>query len=375
VLCIYEHEGNCGFSAMVVWLFPYLPTSDRLTVGPWTLIPRAALTDDDAISAEAAERARGVAALYRMPGDDRGFGAFVRSEQSAVGAEVDENAIWRLYQAVVTALLDRNASPAEPREEDINAGHATCTVENARLHGQGVDDQGYTAFSYGVMVQQLVGGYQVGRDTAKIEPPHELNLPILGRGGVDDVYVNALYEVLSNLDEDSPDLPGAIRFLEVAWANSLSVRTEARILALRAGFDVLFGGADTRTVRDNLSALLDRADAPRTRRVWTDHARHREADLTDLQWWFQSFALLRNKVAHGGQLDAAEYEFDDGVHHIWHAELNLRRAIKKLIANAGHEDVLLGPFERIARKHARGVEAIEAGEEEQDDVPDVTRLL
>lgn len=99
----------------------------------------------------------------------------------------------------------------------------------------------------------------------------------------------------------------------------------------------------------------------RTAREWDDHhGNHRGPfELTDLEWWFQSFALLRNKIAHGGQLAPAgqlepeEYDFDDGVPHVWHAERNLRRAIKKTVADAGHEDVLLDPFERITRKYAR----------------------
>lgn len=349
---------------MVVWLFPYLPLAERMSVGPWTLIPRAALVDDDALSPAAAEQARGIAALYRLPSDGRGYGAFIRSAEAAVGAEVDQVGLGRLYQAVVTALLDRNASRADPREDDYNAGHATCTVENARVHGHGVDDEGYTAFSYGVMVQKLVGGYRVGRDTDKIEPPHELSLPIMrGRVQLDAIYANAVYAVLADLDEHSPDIPGAIRFLEVAWVNSLSVKVEARILALRAGFDVLFGGADTKKIRNRLSRLLDAADAARTHRTWVEHGNEREGNLTELQWWFQSFALLRNKIAHGGELDAAAYDFDDGVNHLWHAELNLRRAIKKLVANAGHEAVLLSPMERITQRFAAELAA--AAEEDR----------
>jgi len=167
--------------------------------------------------------------------------------------------------------------------------------------------------------------------------------------GIDDVYANALYGLLSDLTDDSPDLPGAIRWLEVAWSNSVSVTVEARILALRAGFDVLFGGADTRTIRTRLSALLDPPDAPRLPREWDDHGQHRGPfELTEIEWWFQSFALLRNKIAHGGQLAPEEYDFDDGVHHVWHAEFNLRRAIKKTVADAGHPEVLLDPFERLA---------------------------
>ena len=66
---------------MVVWIFPYLPLRARLTVGPWTLLPRETLADEDASSPEVAEQARGLAALYRMPADSRGYGAFVRGRQ------------------------------------------------------------------------------------------------------------------------------------------------------------------------------------------------------------------------------------------------------------------------------------------------------
>ncbi|MDQ5819904.1 MAG: hypothetical protein M3540_00490 [Actinomycetota bacterium] len=51
-----------------------------------------------------------------------------------------------------------------------------------------------------------------------------------------------------------------------------------------------------------------------------------------------------------GTVDPAELDFEDGIPHIWHAELQLRRAIKKIVADMGHEDVLLDPFERIARR-------------------------
>lgn len=355
---------------MFVWLFPYLPLAERLTVGPWILVPRSVLAEEDAGSVEAAEQALGLVALYRMPADHGGYGAFVRSTNRLVGEDVDETALGPLSQAITVALLDRNPSPVHPPQADWGAAHATATVENARLIGHGIDDEGYTAFEYGVMVRMLVGGYRVGEDADVISPPQELKLP-LNRPRIDDVYAAALYDVLSNLTEGSPDLPGAIRFLEVAWANSRSVRPEARILVLRAGFDVLFGGAQTNAVRSALSALLDSEEPLRTSREWVDsHGRAQQAELTDLEWWFTSFAILRNKIAHGGVIAADEYEFD-GVHHVFHAELNLRRAIKKIVADAGHEDVLLGPYERIARRY----DGLALEDVPDDDDPNVRRLL
>ncbi|MDQ5819903.1 MAG: hypothetical protein M3540_00485 [Actinomycetota bacterium] len=262
---------------MVIWLFPYLPLRRRVTIGRWLLIPRADLRDDDAVSAEVAQQARDVARLYRLPGDGGGFGAFVSTAEQRVGEEFEEAALGRLYQTVVVAMLDENPSRADPEVEEHNAGHRICTTENLQLFGHGVDADGYTAYSTGVMVTTLVGGPRVGESEDVIEPPNEMKLPLM-RPQMDEVYAAALYDVLADLDEDGPDLPGAIRWLEVSWISARAVRVEARVLALRAGFDLLFGGATTSTIRERLSELLDEENAPRTRRQWTGHGNDREAD-------------------------------------------------------------------------------------------------
>jgi hypothetical protein len=177
------------------------------------------------------------------------------------------------------------------------------------------------------------------------------------------VYANALYEVLSTLADDSFDLPGAIRWLEVSWSNNRLISQQTRVLALRAGFDVLFGGSATASLRRQLSALLDADNATRTERQWVDHGSARTAALTDLEWWFQSFALLRNKIAHGGRIDSNEYAFDDGVPHVWHAEYNLRRAMKKIVADAGYPEVLLDAFDRIALRFGERIAQEDADEQ------------
>src|SRR5205085_2499236 len=107
---------------VVVWLYPYLPLTGRVNVGPWTLIPVGDLQDQDATSPVAAEQARGVHALYRLSGDRRGYGAFVKGEQP-LGQEVDQVGLGVLQLAVVTALLDLNPSRADPGDEADNAGH------------------------------------------------------------------------------------------------------------------------------------------------------------------------------------------------------------------------------------------------------------
>jgi hypothetical protein len=89
-----------------VMLFPYLPLSARLTVGPWELIPKSHLAATDVRAAEMVDHAHGVAALYAMPGDSRGFGAFVRHLDRRVGDEIDRTQLSPLHDAVVVPLID-----------------------------------------------------------------------------------------------------------------------------------------------------------------------------------------------------------------------------------------------------------------------------
>jgi hypothetical protein len=281
-----------------------------------------------------------------MPGDAGGFGAFIRRGDQLVGEELNTEGMRTLYDAVVVSLLDQNPSRAVAgMVDDYNSGHRMATTENALLFGHRFDAELYTGFETGTMVVMRHLGPRIGETVDAIPPPADMHLPAF-RPQFDEAYAQALSEVLPNLGEDDPDLPGAIRWLELAWTNSASIDTAGRILALRAGFDVLFGGASTRRIRRRLSALLDEENAARTHREWDDRERHLEEDLTDLEWWFQSFALLRNKIAHGGEISDADYLFDDGIPHHWHAEWQLRRAIKQVVANAGHPEVLLDIFDR-----------------------------
>jgi hypothetical protein len=337
-----------------VLLSPYLPLGERRVVGGWELIPRELLALEDVDPELVLEAAHGVAALYRMPGHDRGFGAFIKPPGRRVGDECPDG-LRTLYSAVVVSLLDQNPSRAVAgMVDDYNAGHGTCTTENALVFGHRFEPDLYTGFETGTMVVTRHLGPRIGETRDVIEPPADMTLPVM-RPRFDQVYAEALHQVLTQPGEDAPDLAGAIRWLELAWTNSASISPEARVLALRAGFDVLFGGARTSQVRSSLSQLLDDPGAPRIERHWDDHSRPQRAHLTDLEWWFQAFALLRSRIAHGGEIAAAEYAFN-GAPHIWHGEWQLRRAIKQTVANAGHPDVLLGTWERVEQRIQRVLE-------------------
>jgi hypothetical protein len=111
------------------------------------------------------------------------------------------------------------------------------------------------------------------------------------------------------------------------------------VLVFRAGFEVLLGGgANTKRNRELLSELLDEPEADRTPRSWP--GLKSPVALTHLEWWFQSFAILRNKVAHGDVVEDTDRLFDDGKRHMWHADDTLKRAVKRTVVRAGADPLI-----------------------------------
>ena len=138
-------------------------------------------------------------------------------------------------------------------------------------------------------------------------------------------YAAALLEVLERGDEQSRRLDRSIEWLAIAWRNEEAISLDVRILALRAGFEVLFGGgSSTQKHRAALHSLLDDQTAARRSRTWVDRGKEIHADLTDVEWWFQSFALLRNAIAHGDAISEADWSFE-GQLHLWRGEHTLRQ--------------------------------------------------
>ena len=129
-----------------VLLFPYLPLAQRREVGPWRLIPREQLTAEDTTGEQMVELAAGAAKLYRLPGHDRGYGAFIHRDDQPVGEEINPDRLRTLYHAIVVSLLDDNPSRAVAgMVDDDNSGHRMCTTENALLFGHRFDHLGSSA--------------------------------------------------------------------------------------------------------------------------------------------------------------------------------------------------------------------------------------
>ena len=173
-------------------------------------------------------------------------------------------------------------------------------------------------------------------DRIRIEPPSELPTPIMA-ADLDSEYASAALSVMNVGDEKTGRrVTRAAEWLDIAWQNTSSITHDARILALRSGFEVLLSisdtGDSTRQLGTGLSQLLDEPQAPRQQRMWSERGQSRSATLTDLEWWFQSFTLLRNAIAHGHIVTREGLRFDGGGLHVFIGESTLRRSIKRTIA-------------------------------------------
>jgi len=102
---------------------------------------------------------------------------------------------------------------------------------------------------------------------------------------------------------------------------------------------VLLGGGKTRQLGTELAKLLEDDSQPQPR-TWTelDGMKQKNVSLNNSEWWFQSFSLLRNAIAHGDEIEQPGWSFPDtGNRHWAHADDYMRRAITKVVIAAGHD--------------------------------------
>jgi hypothetical protein len=336
-----------------VWLAPYLPLSSEVSVGPWRLIPFRRIASRHTRGRQVFNEVRRLRTAYSLKkGARASFGALVLPDGGRIGDELPRRAMRPLARALTAAVLDGNPSLLLNEEDEPNLGHVMASADNAVVYGHPLTGGPSYAISTGAMVRQLdLRHSSAGRRLPPITPPPELPTPLFSR--FDDEYATATQRELVGESATARRVDRTIEWLALAWSNTTAISADARVLAFRAGFDVLLGGgSSTAKHRRALSNLLDESDAARRRHAW--RGQNHSVELTDLEWWFQSFALLRNAIAHGDQIADDHWLFDDGKPHLHHADDVLRRAIKRKVADDLDEpDLLLDPFERALARAAR----------------------
>lgn len=337
---------------------PYLPLREHLDINGWALVPADELEQGEVASDFAAVAAAGLARLYTTGDDDAGTGAFAYRVGEGVGGHFDESDVLDMHRALVVLALDGNPSPFRPDEERTgNEAHRAMTSDNALVYGHRVNESGYVAAEYGAMIRTLSGGYNVladrGKHPMRIRPPADLWMPTF-RPRLDGEFADAVHRVITADSDEARRIHRAIGWLDLAWRNAASITLDLRIPAVRSGFEVLFDTDGVVPLRTSLSSLLDADDAPRVHRVWLDRGKTREGELTELEWWFVCFGLLRNAIAHGDALEPERYDYE-GNTHLDIAEYRLRLAIKATVIASGYPELDLDPHARALyraiRKH------------------------
>jgi hypothetical protein len=186
----------------VVYL-PYLPLRERVVVGEWELIPRAALTDADCLDERNAELAQGLAGVYVLPEHaGTAAGVFARPRDRRLGDKLnDVRQVDDLRRACVVAVLDVNPSPVED-ERDPNAGHWMLTSDNGLVVAHGINhEHGYTGAITGSRVPRWSLGVSVLDDPAnphiprgRIPPPGDVRIPIFRPPRLDVEYAHTTWE-------------------------------------------------------------------------------------------------------------------------------------------------------------------------------------
>lgn len=295
------------------------------------------------------------------------FGAVIVPRAGRVGDDMPRALLPRLWRALVPALIDLNPSFLEQDDQRRpNAGHAMASADNAQVYGHPLTGEHSYVLAQGAMVQHLSYCYAPpGSRLPRIAPPPGLPTPMLGRG-LDEDYAAALYGALTAGDTTARRLDRCIQWQVLAWSNTEVIAEDARVLAFRAAFDVLLGGgAKTRQHGRTLAQRLGDTSQQRPRR-WVENGKTHEMALNGTEWWFQSFGLLRNAIAHGDVIEDQQWLFDDGRRHLWHADDTLRRAIKRTVIDVvGDRDLELEPVRRYLKRAYERLEAKWADQERQ----------
>ncbi|HTA15187.1 MAG TPA: hypothetical protein VK781_10075 [Solirubrobacteraceae bacterium] len=180
---------------------------------------------------------------------------------------------------------------------------------------------------------------RLGDADAHFESPGELVIPALDKP-FDDAYESALYEEHVKDTPSSRRIARALDWLGIAWRNTSAIEIGTRVVALRAGFEVLLGvGDSTRQFGSRSANFSTPTEQLELTALGRSVARPGPIAMIDLGWWFQSFSLLRNSIMHGDEV--AMHSWQHGEHnHVWVAEDRLRRAIKETLIRAGHSENL-----------------------------------
>jgi hypothetical protein len=323
-------------------------------VGPWQLVPFR-LVEEAAVVSETLQRpVDRLIEAYRLPsGGGAVLGAVVIPAGGNTGDSFERSSMPRLAHSLLCGVLGSNPRMALPDEEqEANAGHATCTSENALLYGHPLTDGSSYAIETGVLVRVADLRYS-GDDEPlpAVSPPAELPRPLFA--SFDEDLAHAAHAALNPGDAPGRRLHRALDWYRIAFSNSEAVALDVRVGAARSALEVLADAGDEtkRIVRayGRLVRADDAAEVTYDDVFWAKGP----VQLTADEWWLTRLSRLRNEIVHGETVPHDLWHHE-GIHQLNQIHDRLIDAMKIVVAERVDDPLLRLPmsdrvFARIAR--------------------------
>lgn len=349
----------------VVGLFPALPLKRNLDLGEWLI----GTPSPDLIwrSNQLRERFSELLQSFERHGFKNGSVLWHR-DRGIDGQPPTIEAARAIWLATRFAALDANDQLGG--EIEGVSGHLVVTADNATLILQPIDDENGTATHVrGYLKRITTVAWKTGE--APIPLPED-TVAMLGPVNVSSRLTRAVYNKLISAETlETRRLRLAIEWHGMAMANTPSVTSQQRIIAIKTGFEALFGESNSRQCAKRLRECFDtvtrphRAMLPWRGLLWRPNERRglrrsyrnkegveKQDTRSEIEDWFMALAEARNNVIHHGCTSVCQYpppperplsqysRWRDG-YLFWVGERVLREAIK---AHLGAEHLLAEPY-------------------------------
>lgn len=317
--------GRAQSEPRYVGFFPALPLDKNIELDEWVVGTPPPGTPW--VSSRFRELSETLARSFQKLGFKGGAMLWHR-DRGFDGSKPSDNLIAAIHAAVAFAVLDANDRLRPIERDNGNKGWDLATTENADLFIQSIDeDGGITHRLGGLLKRTLVAGHKIGGETP---PLADAVQPISRPVPASATLARALFDAvrIRNYGPMSA-VAVAAEWHRTALANPLAVTMAQRLIALKTGFEALFGESSSAEGARKLRGLFDVTTRPRRYRdllpwdglLWTPNER---ADLWRWFWlpkgerlierrdeiedWFKTLALARNDVIHRGSLTTEVFQ-------------------------------------------------------------------
>jgi hypothetical protein len=286
-------------------------------------------------------------------------------ERGFDGTHPSDDVAKAIQAAVRFALLDDN----DQVRRDLHAARYLATSENGVFYRQPIDESSRSVAheTGGAIKRTLIGGWKIGeRPVSLPDATQAIDRPV----PVSRSLATAVYTAVVSQNQADQTLATAVEWHAIALANPHAVRWQQRIVALKTGFEALFGESKSAHCAAALRKLFEHTAGPHSNLfpwggcLWSPAERvdlprqykKKPGKRSELEDWFMAFADVRNAIIHEGRILTDTYQAPAerplsryAGEFFWKAERILREAIK---ARLGAEVLLCSLLDKQKRREA-----------------------